>query len=194
MNLLMISIINIFIPIFVVLLVIAITCAMLVLAAENDIESDKYLKARGKERTLPISSLNVFEEYCQDEKCCDNVYKFINVLYEIFPRDFIIVPNVGLGKLIKNYSSIEDYNKKVLTKTADIGIFYKNSKPLVMIDLIDNNSDNPNMKRFTNDIAYVLQSINIPVVEVVMKKRFDLHKLKHELFKIMPKKIMKKYL
>ncbi len=194
MSVLLANIINIFIPVFVLLLLFAITCAILVLAAENDIESDKYLKARGKNTSLPLCSSNIFDTYCENEKCCENVYKFINMLYEIFPNDFIIVPNVSLKKFIENYSSLDNFNKDVINKTVDLGIFYKNRQPLVMIDLIDKNSKNESMQKFTKDIAKALSSLNIPVAEVVIEKSFDLLKLKTELLKLMPKHIMKKYL
>lgn len=177
------SIIHIFIPVFVALFLIAVACAALVLAAENDIESDKYYLAR------KINKHSI-DYYSDNTMACDKVYRFVNVLYEVFPKDFIIIPNVKLDKLLDEKNIDSDAKKQVL----GIGIFYKNYLPLLVIDLIDKNNVNESMIKFTKDVVIALQEINIPIAQVYIEDNYDISKLKQSLLELMPAKIKNKYL
>ena len=199
-NLLVVNMLKIFIPSFIVLLLIALAVAILILCNEDDIESDKYHKARRVATRVEVKNeercdtYHNFNYYCASERCNSNTYKFINALYDNFPEDFVIIPNVKVGKLISAFDKVENFDKSVLNKTIDVGMFYKETmQPLVLIDLICQNSDDKNMQKAPSEVLLAVSKLKIPTVEVVANDFYDGIKLKQELLKLMPADIKKKY-
>lgn len=199
-NLLVVNMLKIFIPSFIVLLLIALAVAILILCNEDDIESDKYHKARRVATRVEVKNeercdtYHNFNYYCASERCNSNTYKFINALYDNFPEDFVIIPNVKVGKLISAFDKVENFDKSVLNKTIDVGMFYKETmQPLVLIDLICQNSDDKNMQKAPSEVLLAVSKLKIPTAEVVANDFYDGIKLKQELLKLMPADIKKKY-
>lgn len=200
LSLLNVNMLNIFIPSFILLILIAVAVAILILCNEDDVESDKYHKARRvatkevvkkEDRT---ETYHDFNYYCASERCNSNTYKFINALYDTFPNDFVIIPNVKVGKLVAAFDKPENFDKSILNKTIDVGMFYKETmEPLVMIDLVCPSSNDKCMDRANESVLSSISKLNIPVAEVVANDFYDGVKLKQELLKLMPAKIKKKY-
>lgn len=197
-NLLNVNMLNIFIPSFVILILIATAVAILILCNEDDVESDKYHKARRvatmEQPKEKVDTYHDFGYYCASERCNKNTYKFINTLYDNFPNDFVVVPNVKVGRLISAFDKVENFDKKILNKTMDVGLFYRETmQPLVMIDLVCPESNDKSMQQANTDVLKAVSSLKIPAVEVVANDSYDEVKIKQELLKLMPANIKKKY-
>ena len=200
LNILNVNMLNIFIPSFIILILIAIAVAILILCNEDDVDSDKYHKARRvptkkeEDEECHDETYHDYDYYCASEKCNSKTYKFLNCLYDNFPSDFVIIPNVKVGKLISAFDNPTNFDKCVLNKTMDVGIFLKdNMQPLCMIDLVDPNSNEKNMQKADALVLAAISKLKIPVAEVVANDFYDDVKLKQELLKLMPANIKKKY-
>jgi len=105
------NMLTIFIPVFTMLVLSAIAVAILILCNEDDIESDKYYKARrvatkSEDKNVErVATYHDFKYYCASEKCTNETYRFINALYENFSDDFMFVPNVKVGNLISVFGN-----------------------------------------------------------------------------------------
>ena len=194
------NMLTIFVPVFTMLVLSAIAVAILILCNEDDIESDKYYKARrvatkSEDKNVErVATYHDFKYYCASEKCTNETYRFINALYENFSDDFMFVPNVKVGNLISIFGNPDEVDSNVLKSTIDVGIFLKETmKPLVMVDLVSRENPNKELAKAKNETLTAIKKLSIAVCEVVTENVYDGAKLKQELLKLMPADIKKKY-
>ncbi len=194
------NMLTIFIPVFAMLVFTAVAVAILILCNEDDIESDKYYKARrvatqSENKDIErVATYHNFKYYCASEKCTSETYKFINTLYENLSSDFEFVPNVKVGSLISAFDDTNNYSPQVIKSKIDVGIFLKETmQPLVMVDLINKDNPNKELAKAEAETLSAIKQLKIAVCEVVTEDVYDGAKLKQELLKLMPADIKKKY-
>lgn len=91
--------------------------------------------------------------------------EFYQMYTKILPKDYIIVPKVGVDKIVKPHGSLVMYNA-IKTKYVDFCIFkLSNMEPVVVIDCFYPSITDSTMKEMDKAIKKSLEAMEIPVLQ-----------------------------
>lgn len=110
--------------------------------------------------------------------------EFYDMFRTQLPKEYLMVPKVGVDKIVKPHGSLLMYNA-VKTKYVDFCIFKRsNMEPVVVIDCFYPSITDSTIKEMDKAVAKALEAVDIPVLqyeildipydtEAVMKRFYD---------------------
>lgn len=91
--------------------------------------------------------------------------EFYDMYRMLLPKDYLMVPKVGVDKIVKPHGSLIMYNA-VKTKYVDFCIFKRSTmEPVVVIDCYYPSITDSTMKELDKAVAKSLEAVNIPVLK-----------------------------
>ena len=136
-------------------------------------------------KNTPISNIEINNEFCNED-----VMKFLENVHKALPRECIALPNVGVDRLVKPQNSKLQYNK-ILSKYVDVCVFSrKGMKPILVIDLIDNNPIKQELKKLDDNVLKTLEFVDLPIIQIKIEKKYNIDSLRVKLIDKMPKRFL----
>lgn len=91
--------------------------------------------------------------------------EFFDMYAKLLPKEYLIVPKVGVDKIVKPHGSLLMYNA-IKTKYVDFCVFKRSSmEPVLVIDCFYPSITDSTMKVMDKAVSKALEAVNIPVLQ-----------------------------
>ncbi len=91
--------------------------------------------------------------------------EFFDMYCKLLPKEFLMVPKVGVDKIVKPHGSLLMYNA-IKTKYVDFCIFKRSDmEPVLVIDCFYPSITDSTMKIMDKAVVKALEAVNIPVLQ-----------------------------
>ena len=109
--------------------------------------------------------------------------KFLETLNKVLPAECVAFPKVGVDAMVNPKGDKVGYNT-IVGKYVDVCVFLiKTMEPLLVIDLVEDNTLKQGLKIMDNNVIKALNSVKIPIIKYAMSEKIDKEDLKTRVLK-----------